>query len=212
MFETLARRRPRIVDENLYRKSAVVIPLIGEKDEMKVLFEVRSDKLRTQPGEICFPGGSCEKGERPRQTALREICEELQLKKRQIQLIGPADIFISPFNMMIYPFFGLLKDYKNTYNASEVGEIFTVPLKFFCSHKPQTWEQKVRIETAEDFPWERVPGGRNYPWRQGRYPVCFYEYEGADGCVRHIWGLTAKIMENAVSILKAEQMPSEKEL
>ena len=99
MFETLARRRPRIVDENLYRKSAVVIPLIGEKDEMKVLFEVRSDKLRTQPGEICFPGGSCEKGERPRQTALREICEELQLKKRQIQLIGPADIFISPFNI-----------------------------------------------------------------------------------------------------------------
>lgn len=201
MFETLARRKPRIVDEELCRKSAVVIPLIQKENGIHILFEVRSGNLRTQPGEICFPGGSCEAGETPRQTALREIREELNIRKRQIRLIGPADVFISPFNMMIHPYIGWLEDYKDTHNG-EVAQVFTVPLAFFQDGPPQVWEQKVRIEPAKDFPWDRVPGGRGYPWRQGRYPVCFYTYREPDGTVRHIWGLTAKIMENAAALLK----------
>ena len=117
MFESLKSRNPGIVDEGVYRKSAVVIPLIEKNRQYHVLFEVRSSSLKTQPGEVCFPGGGCEDGETAEETAAREICEELLIEKDQIELIAPADIFVSPFNMMIFPFIGMLKDYKGTFST-----------------------------------------------------------------------------------------------
>ena len=40
-----------------------------------LLFEVRSPKLKSQPGDICFPGGRSG-GESPQECALRETQEE----------------------------------------------------------------------------------------------------------------------------------------
>ena len=211
MFESLKSRKPRIVDEGGYRKSAVVIPLIERNEQYHVLFEVRSSSLKTQPGEVCFPGGGCEDKESAEQTAVREICEELLIDRDQIELIAPADIFVSPFNMMIYPFIGILKQYKGTYSKDEVQEVFTVPLDFFMNHRPQVWTQQVRIEPAEDFPWDKVPGGEKYPWRRGKYSVNFYEYKRKGKSPRIIWGITAKIMENAASLLREEAGVKESE-
>ena len=45
------------------------------------------------------------------------------------------------------------------------------------------------IEPAEDFPFELIEGGRDYPWHTGRTEMYFYEYEG-----EIIWGLTARIL------------------
>lgn len=40
------------------RDAAIVIPLVREEDQsLSVLFEVRALTLRSQPGEVCFPGG-----------------------------------------------------------------------------------------------------------------------------------------------------------
>ena len=39
---------------------------------------------------------------------------------------------------------------------------------------------------TDNFPFDKVPGGKEYPWARGEYEVLFYEYDD-----RIIWGLTA---------------------
>lgn len=130
MLEKLRGRKPTLIDMKSYRRSAVVIPLIETENGYEVLFEVRAIGLKHQPGEICFPGGGCDQGEAPEAAALREICEELLISPTQVRIEAPMDIFVSPFNMVIYPYLGTLNSYEGTYSRDEVLEIFTVPLRF----------------------------------------------------------------------------------
>ena len=51
------------------KEFAVLIPLIEEDGEVKLLFEVRSKDIR-QPGDVCFPGGKIEEGESETEAAL----------------------------------------------------------------------------------------------------------------------------------------------
>ncbi len=197
MFDELKKRKPGLIDMELYHPSAVVIPLIEKDGEYQVLFEVRSNGLKRQPGEICFPGGGCEKGEVPEAGALREICEELLISESQVEMVAPMDIFVSPFNMIIYPYLGILKNYQGTFSEDEVLEVFTVPLSYFVETEPETCYNEIYTEAPTDFPWAKVPNGNQYRWGKGLYPVHFYEYDD-----RIIWGLTAKIMKNTARRIK----------
>ena len=60
---------------------AVLVPVVEWNGKLHLLFEVRSDALRRQPGEVCFPGGRMEEGESPTQCALRETEEELAIPR-----------------------------------------------------------------------------------------------------------------------------------
>ena len=204
--EYLKKRTPGLIGYEDFQKSAVLVPLLERGGATHVLFEVRSGKLAHQPGEICFPGGRMEKGETPRETAKREAVEELLLLEDQIRILGPADIFLSPANVMIYPYLGRLTGYLGSFNEEEVQEVFTVPLSFFLDHGPRQYDLKVKTVPGPDFPYEMIPKGRDYDWREGRYQVNFYEYQG-----RVIWGMTAKIMCSAAKLLSlGEKYGSEK--
>ena len=198
MLEKLRGRKPTLIDMESYRRSAVVIPLIETENGYEVLFEVRAIGLKHQPGEICFPGGGCDKSEAPEAAAQREICEELLILPEQVRLEAPMDIFISPFNMIIYPYLGTLKNYEKTFSTDEVHEVFTVPLNYFLETEPKIYYNKVYTEAPEDFPWEKVQSSYKYRWNTGIYPVVFYEYEN-----RVIWGITARIMRNTAQQMRA---------
>ena len=66
------------------RRAAVILPLIEINNEIHLLFEVRSKKMKSQPGDICFPGGKIEENESPKSAALREASEELNLNNIKI--------------------------------------------------------------------------------------------------------------------------------
>ena len=189
-------RIPEIMDIKSLRRYAVVIPLIKTAAGYEVLFEVRASGLRQQPGEICFPGGGAEDGETPWQTAEREACEELLIAKDGIVQAMPLDIFISPFNMVIYPFAAVLEGYHHSFSSSEVVYVFTVPLDFFKNNPPKCYVCRTENVPGEDFPFDKIPGGRAYPWRRGSYEVNFYEYDG-----HNIWGLTAKLLKASLPLL-----------
>ena len=57
ILETIQNRPPSILGSEDFSKYAILLPLIQKEDGLHILFEVRSLKLRSQPGEICFPGG-----------------------------------------------------------------------------------------------------------------------------------------------------------
>jgi 8-oxo-dGTP pyrophosphatase MutT (NUDIX family) len=195
-IEDFAGRRPHLIGERLFKKFAVLVPLLETPDGTALVFERRSDKLRRQPGEICFPGGKLEPDETPQACAVRETAEELCIPERQIRVYGPGDTFVSPFNLIIYPFIGLLKDYRFTCSPEEVAEVIAVPLDFFTRNSPENYMSTVVSQLPGDFPYERIPGGENYPWATGTHDILFYQYG------RHlIWGITALLVRSAVELI-----------
>lgn len=197
MFKHLNTRIPKRIEQEKERVSAVLIPLIKKDDGYHILFEIRSNKLSHQPGEICFPGGRRESNETSMETAIRETCEELLVSESNIQLYGPLDYFLSPAGMRIDAYLGELIHYDGQYSDDEVADVFTVPLEFFRNTKPARYYNKVNMHPEDDFPFEKVPGGKDYPWAQGKYEVLFYEYDG-----HIIWGLTAKILYYNLKIIQ----------
>lgn len=194
--EQFSNRRPGIIGEEKFGQYAVLIPMIDISGITYLLFEKRSDKLRRQPGEICFPGGKLESGESLQACAVRETVEELRVLRQQIEVMGPGDIYISPFHLMIHPFIGIIKDYQDTFSTDEVDEIIKVPLDFFRNHQPKKFESKLITEPPEDFPYEWIPGGIKYPWAEGTYDILFYQYENWI-----IWGMTAQIVKSVVNLI-----------
>lgn len=189
MFKHLEKRIPKRIDENLEKISAVLIPLIKKEDGYHILFEIRSMKLKHQPGEICFPGGRKEKNETTLQTAVRETKEELLIDDSNLKIYGALDYFLSPAKIRVEPFLGELINYHGQYSFDEVDSIFTVPLRFFQENKPDIYYTDVQIHPQTSFPFQDVPYGKNYPWAKGKYEVCFYRYKN-----HIIWGMTAKML------------------
>lgn len=195
--QTFSRRKPGMVEEEKYRKYAVLIPVLTIGGAKYLLFEKRSSNLKHQPGEICFSGGKLEPGETLKQCAVRETMEELNVTSRQIKVLGPGDIYISPFRLIIHSFIGELKDYNDTFSTDEVEEIIKVPLDYLKSMTPETYESMLITEPPEDFPYEWIPGGNQYSWTKGTRDILFYRYENWV-----IWGMTAQILQSCLELMK----------
>ncbi|MRG87856.1 NUDIX hydrolase [Salinibacillus xinjiangensis] len=192
--------KPIILGSEEYTKSAVLLPIIQKSDGLHILFEVRSQHLRRQPGEICFPGGRIDQEDSTEQAAaIRETKEELGLKDQDITNVFPINYLVSPFGMMVYPFVGFIQepDAVNS-NPQEVGEVFTVPLSFFLQTKPDIHHVYINIEPDEKFPFDLIVGGENYNWRTGKIDEYFYLYED-----RVIWGLTARILADFINMIQS---------
>ena len=187
-FDALRAHVPGILTCRGALRSAVLVPLIRHENGYDVLFEVRAGSIADQPGDICFPGGRMEAGETPRDTALRETCEELLIDPAQVHLLGQLDIHATT-SLVIYPFVGEVTGYTDTYSTDEVARIIRVPLETVLGSEPEVYRITWRSERPENFPYDRVVGGRNYRWRQTYDDQYFYDFGGET-----VWGLTAKIL------------------
>lgn len=196
-LEKFRNRKVSISDYESYREFSILVPVIESSEGHSLLFEVRSETLNQQPNEICFPGGKIENMEEHVKAAVREASEELLLPESKIEIFGELDTLVTPFNTLIYPFVGTLYDYQGSFNLTEVKETFTVPLAFLMKNEPLCHFMDVQMMPGDDFPYEMIQKGNNYPWRRGKYPVYFYIYKD-----RIIWGITARIIRNYIEILK----------
>ena len=179
-----------------FKKSAVMILLIEDAGELDVVFEVRSLKLRSQPGDVCLPGGKVELDENPRETSIRETMEELNLKRDQIEIIGDLDYYISPYGNIMYAFIGILKYGEINPNQDEVDHIFKVPLKFFLEKEPLLYKMEIGPINQEGFPFHLINGGKDYKFRKGYLDEYFYEYNNYV-----IWGFTAQIIISFIEVI-----------
>ena len=175
-----------IITEGELRRSAVAIALTEKED---VILEVRSEKIGRQPGDICLPGGRLEGDETPEQTVVRETAEELKIGKEQIEVIGPTGIFIAG-TQEIHSYLCRISGYTGTYQEDEVSQILQVPLAFFLETKPEMYEISWKPVMGDDFPFDKIHGGKNYKWTDRKSKCRFYEYNGYV-----IWGFTARILE-----------------
>ncbi|MDD4365358.1 MAG: CoA pyrophosphatase [Synergistales bacterium] len=91
--------------ERSSRQSAVLVILYPDGSDLKMILLVRPKTLRRHPGQIGFPGGARDKGDKtPVDTALREAFEEIGLDGKAIDVVGflprefayGSDFFIVP--------------------------------------------------------------------------------------------------------------------
>ena len=181
-----------------------IMPLLTEiNGELHFILNKRAAGVN-QPGDVCFPGGHQEKGEDLQDTALRETEEEIGIPREKIQILGKSDFVLTIYRGMIQPFVGFVPYdvYQQAKpNPEEVEAIFTVPLKFFMETEPDKYDTVWKVIQSDDFPYERIEGGKNYPFSKNRTTQLFYEYDGYT-----IWGFTAQVIRNIVDILKAKEI------
>jgi len=189
--------------------SAVLIPILEEADTLQILLEVRSFRLRSQPGEICFPGGRIERGETPLEAALRETREELLVGEDQIRILGQLPRTTGPSLAPLYVFAGLLTNYRESFSEEEVAYIMKVPLRYFLEHEPEHHTVRLKSLPDEDFPYDLIPGGRDYRWREKSYDIPFYrgiragQENSSEGPV--LWGMTARVLDQFAKLLKSTE-------
>lgn len=134
-------------------KCAVLVILFRFRYRFHILLTIRSFKMNSFPGELCFPGGKFDENfDRTfEDTALREAEEEINLKKDNVKVICQLCPFVSPIGHYIVPVLCILKHsneqandkfedtmevVKNlSHNPDEVESIFWVPFDYFLDYE-----------------------------------------------------------------------------
>ncbi|OPJ58291.1 NUDIX hydrolase [Clostridium chromiireducens] len=186
----IGNSKPYINGWERMRRSSIIIPLVEINKVVHVLFEVRSKKLNSQPGDICFPGGKIDENETPKEAALRELLEELGVKN--INLINELDTVVRYDGIIIHPYVGVIKNIEEIkISEDEVDHVFYVPLSYLLEHQPLEFNNKINIERAKEFPYDLIVNRENYKFREANYKSLFYKYE-----TYNIWGITAEMLQN----------------
>ncbi|CAI6366802.1 unnamed protein product [Macrosiphum euphorbiae] len=116
------------------RQAAVLIPLCIVKDEISLLYTLRTNNLKRNSGQVSFPGGMRETDEQLQDTALRESCEELGISKTGIDIWGSGRFIVSK-DIAIMPFLGnigVVEPENLNISSEEVQYAFAVPIRHFC--------------------------------------------------------------------------------
>lgn len=186
---TLEHRLPR-----RSTSSSVLVPLIDKSDGWNVLFEVRSNTV-SQPGEVSFPGGHLMHEESSLEAVLRETSEETGIKPDDIEILGGLPRERIQGGRLVRPFVGCLPSasLQTMTISDEVASLFTVPIDYLMSVRPQKIKYRMSIPEDKSLP----PILQRHLSVENPYGVTFYwEYRGYG-----IWGLTARILYNLLYLI-----------
>lgn len=183
-----------------YKRAAVMLLLYEENNKTYLILEKRALTLRSQPGDICLPGGKVEENETFMETALRETCEELGVKKEWVEIIAPMDYLITPFSVIMYPFIGKINNLSEEFNKEEVDSIIKIPLKFFLENKPKCYNGEIEVNRGKDFPFHLINGGERYKFSKGEFKSYFYMWNDLV-----VWGHTATIINKFIEIIQEKE-------
>jgi 8-oxo-dGTP pyrophosphatase MutT (NUDIX family) len=116
-----------------HKPDLVGIPFeTGWEDQAAILLTRRSAKLKKHAGQWALPGGRIDKGEKPEETALRELEEEVGLALGMERVIGRLDDYTTRSGFTIKPVVvwgGRVTDLIS--NPDEVQAIHRIPVAEF---------------------------------------------------------------------------------
>lgn len=145
------------------RRAAGVLALFYLKaGRLHLVFFRRTEKVPTHKGQVAFPGGSGEAGDRDLgETALREAWEELGIERERVVMLGalkPFDTFVS--NFVVSPFCGWLVDEDPVFVAQpfEVAEVLEVPVDELRNRKNRHRGKVPGFNIPIPLPYYRVGG------------------------------------------------------
>ncbi|MFN1834652.1 NUDIX hydrolase [Balneola sp. MJW-20] len=116
-------------ENDSYRNSSVLVPLIEKDEEIWLILTLRTTGIK-HGGQISFPGGGREGDETHEETALREAHEEIGLITEQAEIIGHlTPLYVNHSDNMVTPVVAFLQEDQDfSPNPNEVDEVIRVTL------------------------------------------------------------------------------------
>lgn len=157
--------------------AAVLVPIIRQP-RPHVLLTTRASHLRNHAGQVAFPGGRVDPGDKDEvAAALREAHEEVGLEANQVEIIGAQHPYHTGTGFFVHPIVGVIPDglsYKIT--PEEVANVFEAPLDILMDPD-------------------------NYSQHEIMYQGAKRRYYSIDWDGHHIWGATAGMLLNLAASL-----------
>jgi 8-oxo-dGTP pyrophosphatase MutT (NUDIX family) len=164
-------------EETRLKCAAVLVPLVWHEDEWHLLFTRRTDRVESHKGQVSFPGGACDEGEKtPEETALREAEEEIGIQPDDIKVLGRLANLVTITYFRVTPVVGIIR-WPAVFRLGEheVARVFTMPLAWLANPSNR-WQFEL-------------PGTR-------RTLIAFHPYDG-----ELLWGATARMTVDFLTVL-----------
>jgi len=113
-----------------FRPAGVLVPLRAVDGEIRAVLARRTELVPHHKGQVCFPGGSRDPGDRNLlATALREAEEELGIRPDTVELLGAMEPVPTVTGFFIQPFLARIPEgARFLLDEFEIAEAFDVPL------------------------------------------------------------------------------------
>lgn len=159
--------------------AAVLILLFPRPGGIHFFLTARTWEVEHHKGQISLPGGVSEAGERPRQTALRETQEELNIDPAQLIVLGQlSPLFVAVTGFMIHPFIAATpSEPRARPQPGEVQFVLAVGIDSLLNEDLQRREERVLRGVPVQVPY-----------------YMFGDHK--------IWGATAMILAEFKAVLK----------
>ena len=147
----LNQQRMLDIEAMTLRDAAVLVPVIDDGDDARVIFTLRTTTLRKHSGQIAFPGGSIDPGDgSPEAAAIREAEEEIGLARPFVEPVARLPHYLAGTGFRITPVLAIVRPgFTLALNPAEVADAFEVPLSFLMDpghhiRDIMTWEGNER--------------------------------------------------------------------
>jgi 8-oxo-dGTP pyrophosphatase MutT (NUDIX family) len=169
-----------VATELKLKDAAVLVPVVDDGDEAKIILTQRTATLRKHSGQIAFPGGAVDPEDgSPEQAALREAQEEIGLDPRFVEPLARLPHYYAMTGFRITPVLSVVKrGFDLKLNPAEVDDVFEVPLSFLMNAA------------------NHQRGSRPFNGTERHFYLMPYEN-------RNIWGITAGILRTLYERLYA---------
>jgi 8-oxo-dGTP pyrophosphatase MutT (NUDIX family) len=146
------------------RPAGVLIPILGAGGQARVILTKRASALKHHPGQIAFPGGKQDQGDKDiTATALREAAEEIGLEPANVEILGQMPAHETVTSFQVTPIVArVLQPFTPIPEKSEVAEVFEVPLSHLLN--PQNYLIQARRWQGSFRYYYTVPYGPYYIW------------------------------------------------
>ncbi len=169
-----------IIEGLQLKDAAVLVPVVDDGDEARVIFTKRTTTLRTHSGQVAFPGGAIDPEDvSVEAAAMREADEEIGLAPPFVEPIGRLPNYLAASGFRITPVLSIVRrGFELKLNPHEVEDVFEVPLSFLMD--PKNHQRGSRVFEGQERHFYQLP------------------YED-----RNIWGITASIVRTVYERLYA---------
>ena len=160
--------------------AAVLVPVYEDQGAWWLLYTRRTDSVDVHRGQVSFPGGRIDAGDRgPAEAALREAEEEIGIQPKQVEVLGTLGPLLTVTQFEVTPVVAQIAwPLPLRLNTREVACAFGVPLPWLAD--PAHLHREHRMPP--------IPGRE----------IMVYSFDPYLG--ETIWGATARITLEVISL------------
>jgi len=163
-------------EDDLFVPTSVIALFVFNKEVELVFIQKADVKGYAWANQMAFPGGHKDKTDlSTKDTALRELTEEMGINRNNVEVIGSLGHFQTINSKDIEAWVGIWNQKESiNYDRSEISRVFHIPLKYLIDlHKNKGFHRQVPNAMQLTYPYEDI----------------------------QIWGATAKILFHLIEIL-----------